>query len=186
MNYIDYIIIILVIISAIKGATKGLIYELASLVALVAGLWGAIKFSHATKTYLVERLGFDNSYINIIAFAITFIIIIVVVHLIAKAVEKALESIALGGANRILGFVFATFKSIFILGIIVILIEKLDESLPFIPEDDVQSSKLYQPIRTVTVSTFPLIQGLFDKSNEDDDDDVESREKKDAKQDSTI
>ena len=166
MNYIDYIIIIMVVIAAIKGATKGLIYELASLIALVGGIWGAIKFSHATKTYLVERLNFDNSYINIISFVITFVIIIVLVHLIAKAIEKALESISLGAINRILGFVFAIFKTVFILGIIVILIEKIDESLPFIPEDDVQQSKLYDPIRTVTVSTFPLIQGLFDKTKE--------------------
>ncbi|MFA9388235.1 MAG: CvpA family protein [Prolixibacteraceae bacterium] len=162
MNYIDYIIVILVVISAIKGATKGLIYELASLLALIGGLWGAIKFSHATKTFLIERLDFNNNYIHIIAFVITFVIIIVLVHLIAKAIEKALESVSLGVANRILGFVFAGFKTLFILGILMILVEKIDESLPFIPENDVQESKFYQPIRAITVSTFPLVQGLFE------------------------
>lgn len=189
MNYIDYIIIILVVVAAIKGATKGLIYELASLIALVGGIWGAIKFSHATKTYLVERLDFNNSYINIISFVITFVIIIILVHLIAKAIEKALESISLGVINRILGFVFAIFKTVFILGVVVILIEKIDESLPFIPEEDVQQSKLYDPLRTVAVSTFPLIQDLFDKAKDkyEKDEDFDSPDNsKHEKQRSTI
>ena len=187
MNYIDYIIIILVIISAVKGATKGFIYELASLVALVGGIWGAIKFSYATKTYLVERLGMTNSHINIIAFVITFVIIIILVHLLAKAIEKALKSVSLGAANRILGFVFSAFKAVFILGILVILIEKIDESLPFIPEEDVQESALYNPIRTVTVSTFPLIQRLFDNTKDKfDDDSDDSNDSKNEEQGSTI
>lgn len=170
MNYIDFIIIILVLASAIKGATKGLIYELASLIALIGGVWGAIKFSHATQTFLVERMDFTNNYIGIISFVITFVIIIIIVHLLAKAVEKALESVALGAANRILGFVFSAFKAMFILGILVILIEKIDETLPFVPKDDVQESKLYNPLRSIAMTTFPFVQGLFEDHEQEKDD----------------
>lgn len=180
MNYIDYIIIILLVISAVHGAVKGLVYEVASLVALIGGVWGAIKFSHATETFLVQRLNFTNPHIDIIAFVITFIIIIVVVHLIGKAVEKALETAALGTVNRILGLVFGVFKTLFILGVLVIVIEKLDESFPTIPENHIQESKFYNPLRNVAIQTFPFVQGIYHdiKGNPDDEKDTDDSDKK--------
>jgi membrane protein required for colicin V production len=45
MNYIDIIIGIVLIVSAISGFRKGLIVEVASLAALILGIWGAIHFS---------------------------------------------------------------------------------------------------------------------------------------------
>jgi len=176
MNYIDYIIIILLVIAAVKGATKGFIYEVASLIALIGGVWGAIKFSHATETFLEKRLDFTSNYINIIAFVITFIIIIVLVHLLAKAIEKELESVSLGTANRILGLIFASLKMAFILGIIVILIEKIDEHLPFVPEKDVQTSKLYDPLRIMTVNAFPFLEGFYQNLKSDSKEREKSQE----------
>ncbi|MDA3929692.1 MAG: CvpA family protein [Prolixibacteraceae bacterium] len=176
MNYIDYIIIIVLVIAAVKGATKGFVYEVASLVALIGGVWGAIKFSGATETYLTQRLDFTSQHIDVIAFIITFLIIIVLVHLVGKAVEKALKSVALGPANRILGLVFSVFKTAFILGIIVVLIDKIDESLPIVPEDHIQESKFYDPLRVMAVNTFPFIQGFYDdikdKTDEIKDSDI--------------
>ena len=179
MNYIDYIIIILLVLAAVRGATKGLIYEIASLIALIGGVWGAIKFSGATETFLTERLNFTSRYIDIIAFIITFILIIILVHFIGKAVEKAIESISLGAINRILGLIFSVLKTAFILGIIVVLIEKINESLPFVPEDDVMESKLYKPLRGVAVNTFPFIQHFYEdikKENQPNNDQNQEEE----------
>jgi membrane protein required for colicin V production len=171
MNYIDIIIILILIGSAIGGAQKGFIYEVASLIALIGGVWGAIRFSHATETFLVQRMDIQNNYINIIAFVITFIIIIVLVHLLAKAVEKAFETFSLGGVNRILGLVFSVFKSLFILGILVIIIDKIDETLPFIPEKAVQESRFYKPLSLMTIKTFPFIQGLMEDLKDEEPED---------------
>lgn len=186
MNYIDYIIIILLVISAVKGASKGFIYELASLIALVAGVWGAIKFSGATETFLVERLNFTSQHIDVIAFIITFVLIIVLVHFIGKAVEKAVESISLGAINRILGLVFSVLKTAFILGIIVVLIEKLDEALPFVPEEDIAESRFYDPLRGVAINTFPFIQEFYKDIKGDDNEKDSDEESTDEEQDSKI
>jgi membrane protein required for colicin V production len=162
MNYIDIIIIVLVIISAVKGATKGLIYEVASLIALIAGVWGAIKFSGATETFLVNRLNFTNQYINIIAFVITLLLIIILVHFIGKAVEKIVETISLGVINRVLGLVFSVAKTAFILGIVIVVLEKISENVDFMPKEAIQESTLYEPLRNVTVSTFPFLVNLYE------------------------
>ena len=45
MNYLDIIIIIPLIWGAYKGFRKGFIIEIASLIALILGIWGGINFS---------------------------------------------------------------------------------------------------------------------------------------------
>lgn len=166
MNYIDVIIIVLLIISAISGAVKGFVYEVTSLIALIAGVWGAIEFSGATERFLSEKLNFNNDFTHIIAFVVTFILIIILVHFIGKAVEKAVETIKLSLINRILGFGFALIKSAFILGIVLVLLQKLDENYPFLPEKAVQESSLYAPLQNIVVSTFPFIYNFFEEVKE--------------------
>jgi len=168
MNYIDIIIVILLILSAIGGLTKGFIYEFASLFGLIAGVWGAIKFSGATRNFLEYRLDINSNHIQIIAFILTFVIITIIVHIVAKAIEKAMETVSLGVVNRIFGCIFAVFKSAFFLGVIFLLIQRIDESVPFIPENDIQESRLYDPLRNVAVYSFPFLKGIYDDIKDTD------------------
>lgn len=175
MNYIDLIILILLVVAAVKGATKGFVYEIASLAALIVGVWGAVKFSGATETYLVNRLNFTNQHIDTIAFVITLLIIIVLVHFLGKAIEKIIETISLGVINHVLGLVFSVAKTAFILGVVILLLEKIDDKISFIPKDKVQESVFYTPLQNITVSAFPFMIELYenikektDKTNEED------------------
>jgi len=168
MNYIDLIIVILLIFSAIGGLTKGFIYEFASLFGFIAGVWGAIKFSGATRDFLQYRLNFDNSYVQIIAFVITFFLITILVHFVAKAIEKALETVNLGVVNRIFGGIFAVFKSVFVLGVFFILIQRIDEVVPAIPDKDIQESRFFEPFRNVAVYSFPFMKGIYDDFKDTD------------------
>ncbi len=162
MNYIDLIIIILLVASAIGGLTKGLIYEVASLIALVAGVWGAIKFSGAIEGFIVRQFNVTYEHLNIIAFFITFILISILVHFLAKAIEHAFESVSMGPVNRILGMIFATIKSAFVIGIILLFIEGIDKVVPVVPEKKIQEAKLYTPLRNLSINTLPFLKGLFE------------------------
>jgi membrane protein required for colicin V production len=168
MNYIDVIIILLLIFSAIGGLTKGFIYEFSSLFGLIVGVWGAIKFSGATRDFLEHQLNFHNNYVQVVAFVITFVIIIIIVHIVAKAIEKAVETVNIGVLNRILGGIFAVFKSAFILGVIFIFIQRLDELIPAIPDKDIQESRLYNPMRNVAVYSFPFLKGIYEDFKDTD------------------
>ena len=54
-NYIDLILGGILVYGAIKGLMKGLIVEIAGLMALVIGVWGAIHFSDVVGDYLVQK-----------------------------------------------------------------------------------------------------------------------------------
>jgi membrane protein required for colicin V production len=162
MNYIDIIIIIMMVVSAISGAVKGLIYEVTSLVALFAGIWGAIEFSGATESFMNNKLNSNNGFMHIIAFVITFVLIIVLVHFVGKAVESAAKTIKLSVINRIMGLFFAIVKSAFILGIIVLVIESVDDNLRFVPKKDVQESSLSKPLKGLAINTLPFVNHFFE------------------------
>ena len=64
MNYIDIVLSILLVLSAISGFKKGLVVELASLAALVLGIWGAFEFSYITSEFLVENLNWKWDHLT--------------------------------------------------------------------------------------------------------------------------
>jgi len=73
MNYIDLVLGIIIILAAIQGFRKGFIVELASLAALVLGIWGAIKFSDWTAGFITETFGYTSKYLVAISFLVTFL-----------------------------------------------------------------------------------------------------------------
>ena len=74
MNVIDIVLGALILFGIIRGLFKGFFVEVASLLALVLGIWGAIHFSYFAAEFLISRTEWDEKTINIVAFAITFII----------------------------------------------------------------------------------------------------------------
>ena len=72
MSFLDIIIGILLVWGLYKGLKNGLFVELASLIALIAGIYGAIHFSYITGDYLAEQFDWSDQYLKIAAFLITF------------------------------------------------------------------------------------------------------------------
>ncbi|HNZ71415.1 MAG TPA: CvpA family protein [Prolixibacteraceae bacterium] len=180
MNYIDYIVIILLLFSFLGGLKNGFIYELASLVGLVAGVWGAIKFSGATRDFLEFRLNFTGDWVQILAFGLTFAAIAILVHIIAKAIEHALEMVNMGALNRIFGGLLALFKSAFFFGLFFMFIDTIDEMLPVFPEKKIKEAKMYEPMRDVAIFSFPFFKGVYEDFKGPD----RNKEKKNAEPDS--
>lgn len=178
MNFIDLIIVVLLLWSAYRGFVKGFVLQLATLAALLLGILGAIKFSDLTAQWLSKNVAIASTYLNVIAFAITFILIVIAVHLLARVIEKLIQAIALGFINRILGVVFGIIKTAFILSILLVLLNKADEKYRFLPEKKMQESLLYHPLSDFAPMIFPYLQ--FDEWKEELEQPDQVQEKGDA------
>jgi membrane protein required for colicin V production len=164
MNWIDLIIVILIILSVISGFSNGLVKEVASLAGLILGIWGAIKFSSFTAMKLNEWFDMSGQYIGIIAFVITFCAIVIIIHFIGVLADKVVDAVSLGFLNRLLGMVFGAIKNILILSVIFSVLNAIDARRHFLPES-VGESKFYQPISDIVPSIFPVIgEGTFKQS----------------------
>lgn len=159
MNYIDIILGILLLLAAINGFSKGLISEVASIAALILGIWGAIKFSYITTDFLIENFNMHSEHMNIISFVITFVVIVILVHIIGSTVSKLAETVLLGFANKLAGLVFGVLKSALILSIILVIFDKIDKDVHIISREAKENSRMYEPIRSFAPSIFPFIEG---------------------------
>ncbi|MCF6358676.1 MAG: CvpA family protein [Draconibacterium sp.] len=169
MNYIDIVLGILLILAAISGFRKGLIVELASLAALILGIWGAIEFSYITSEFLVEHFDWKWDHLNTVSFIITFIVIVILVNIVAKTVTKLVETIMLGFVNKLAGLVFGLLKGAIILSIVLVVFDKINEDIEIMSDDTKAESRIYEPLKNFAPSIFPFIDFWKDKNKSEKD-----------------
>ena len=157
MNIFDIIIAVLLLFGFVRGIIKGLFVEVASLVALIAGVYGAINFSYFASDFLKDYVSWDPEYISLASFAITFVIIIVIIALLGKLLTKIADFAALGIMNKILGGIFGALKIGLILSVVFIFFGKMNDTIPFIKKETLDESILYSPVRKIAPTIFPSI-----------------------------
>lgn len=173
MSIIDIILAALLLFGFIRGLFKGLFVEIASLLALVLGIYGAIHFSYFAADLLESKVDWNEKTINIVAFAITFVIIVLVISLAGKALTKLADFAALGILNKLLGGVFGALKIGLILSVLLIVFNKLNNALPFMEEDDLEESVLYEPVKSLAPMLFPnIIKSELDDEEETTENDI--------------
>ena len=156
-NYIDGFVLIALAFSFYKGFSKGFVIVLASFVALILGVIGAIYFSDVVAEMLKSKTEINEEYISITAFSITFMGIIFGVHLIAKIVNQAVKMVALGPLNKIMGGVFSMLKTIILLSVTFYIFDFLNTQITIVNKKTLDESIAYNGIRNITDEVIPLI-----------------------------
>lgn len=178
MNFLDILIIIPAVWFAYKGFSKGLVFEVASIIALILGTWVAINFSNMLGDYI----NIEGPYVDIIFFIITFAAVLFVVYIIAKAIEKAVSITISETANKLLGALFGAFKIAFILSVIFKFILSFDHHEMFIKADVKENSKLLPIIQPIAPAVLPAFRNAIDsihpKSNQDNEEENQATEMK--------
>lgn len=158
MNSIDIVLGIILIYAFYRGIRKGLFATLASLIGLIAGVYGAIHFSHFAANLFSKTLQWSPEIINLTAFGVTFLIILIVVNLAGKILTKIADFAALGLVNKLLGGVFNTLKLGFICSVVFMFINASTSiSGLIIPSQKKESSLLYQPVAAIGPLLLPNI-----------------------------
>ncbi|MGS2763505.1 CvpA family protein [Sinomicrobium sp. M5D2P9] len=154
MNYIDIVIGLLIVFGIIRGLYKGLFVEIASLVALILGIYCAIHFSYEVGDYMARHVDWEERYVNLAAFILVFCAVIIVVSLAGKLLTKIADFAALGLLNRILGGLFGGLKVIVILGALLVFFEATDNAISFVDAEKKRTSILYNPVKKIGEALF--------------------------------
>jgi len=134
---------------------KGFFVELASLVSLIAGVYGAIHFSYFAGNFLKDKVEWEERSISIIAFAITFVSIVIVISLLGKLFTKVADFASLGILNKLLGGAFGALKLGLIVSVLLIVFDKLNSTIPFVNKENTEDSILYEPVKNLAPMIFP-------------------------------
>lgn len=157
MNFLDIVLGILLIWGFINGLKNGLFVEIASLAALIAGIFGAIHFAYMAGEYLSKKVDWSESYINLAAFIITFIVIVLVVNLLGMFLTKIANFAMLGILNKIAGAIFGALKVAVILGALLVFFERSNAALDLEERTTVRESALYEPIKEIGAFVFNAV-----------------------------
>lgn len=157
MSFIDIVLGLLLLYGLFKGVQNGLLVELASIVALVAGLYGAIHFSYIVGNYMASHWDWNERTMSLLSFIITFFIIVIVVVMAGKLLTKIAEFAMLGLLNKIAGGLFGILKVAIILGALLIFMESVNKNLRLINADTKSESVLYDPIRNIGDLVFSAV-----------------------------
>ncbi len=157
LNYLDLILGIPLIYGFVKGLRRGLVFEVASVIALILGIWGAVKFSGFTSAWLSEHLGWNFEALNIVALILTFAVIVMAVHFVAKFIDKMVDMVAMDFINKSLGGIFGLLKIALILSVLVFFVNLLEVNLGIIPDEVREGSVVYNTLTAITDALFSLI-----------------------------
>ena len=118
-------------------------------------MYGAVHFSNYAAEFLSDRFEWGEKTINIIAFAITFVAIVFAISLAGKALTKLADFAALGILNKLLGGLFGGLKTALILSILLLIFNTLNKTIPFVSDEEIDTSVLYKPVKSLAPMIFP-------------------------------
>lgn len=157
MNFLDIGIGILLVVGLVRGIKNGFFIEVASLIALIVGIYGAIHFSYIAGEYLAQYIDWKERTITIVAFVLTLLIIVFLIHLIGRFLTALVDFVLLGFLNKIAGGVFGVVQLAVILGTLLVFFERFVPSLTFINEATKQESFFYEPLQETGNLVFTYI-----------------------------
>lgn len=126
--------------------------------ALFLGLYAGIHFSDYLAQKLLPVENQHESYVPVVAFAITFLAVGAMVYFGGKAFEKVIKVVQLSFLNKALGALFGILKMFFFVGAGILILESMDMKSDMIDEETKDGSLLYNPAKKVITGTIPAFK----------------------------
>jgi membrane protein required for colicin V production len=157
MNIFDIILALPLLWMTYRGFTKGFIIGIVSLIAFILGLYLSIRFSASLATIFIAQFHATSPYIRLISFIAIFLAVIILLFFLGKMLEKAVDLMALGFLNKILGALLGFAKAVVLVSLLLFLVSIIDPRQRIITEKMKQESFLFKPLEKV----FPALLALL-------------------------
>ena len=128
-----------------KGYKRGIIFEVASLVGIIAGCYAAIHFSKL----VADLLPIEGEATFLIAFLITFLGVVILSKFFGKCIEGVLKLVHVGILNQLLGATLGLAKAVCILSILLNFVILIDHDQKMITQTTKTESIFYSPVNKV-------------------------------------
>ena len=115
MNLCDIIILAVLIFFALKGLTRGLVNEAASLTGLVLGGWLAYHYYPALSAPIRTALHLPAHVSSFLAFVLLLLVTGIVAHIAGNVITAALKMVMLGSLNRLGGILIGSIEGALLL-----------------------------------------------------------------------
>lgn len=152
MSLLDIIVLLVLVLTVVRGLMRGMIETLFSLVAWVLafmlGKWGALLVAPLLP------IGVENPAIRYFAgFAVIFLVVLIGVLLLGHALASLVKAVGLGSADKVLGGVLGLTK-----GLLILVGLTLAAGLTSLPRTDFwKQAALSGSLQRMAVLSLPLV-----------------------------
>jgi len=128
MNWLDWVLLAIIILTAVVGLVRGFVRQAIGLVAVVCGLVLAV-------VYYEQLAGVFNTFVhnpllsNFLGFLLIFGVVLAAGAILGYLLTKAMKG-PLAFANRFFGFLFGLVKAVLICGILVFALVSFEVAKP--------------------------------------------------------
>jgi membrane protein required for colicin V production len=124
MNWIDYLLIALIVFSSVAGALRGLLREVIALVTWVAAVWIAWHYAAVLEPHLGGALA-NDSVRAWAARTIIFLAVVLIGTCIGAIVGRLVRLSIFSGTDRFFGGIFGFLRGLVMIGLFVMLCHAL-------------------------------------------------------------
>ena len=149
---LDLIVLLVLILTAVRGLMRGMVDTLFSLAAWVLafmlGKWGALLVAPLLP------IGIENPAIRYFAgFAVVFLLVLIGVLLLGHALASLVKAVGLGGADKVLGGALGLAK-----GLVILIGLTLAAGLTSLPRTDFwKQARLSGSLQAMAQLSLPLL-----------------------------
>lgn len=152
MNWLDWVLLVLLAFAAVQGFLHGFVRELASLVAWVAGIWAGIHLNDRVAALLSLDPGQEA-----VTFLVTFLLVLVAVNLLGRLLTTAIDVAQLSLPNKVAGLAFALVRKAFVLSVLLNILFAKEQASWTLDTKTREGSVLYAPVRAFAPLLVPAL-----------------------------
>ncbi len=158
MAILDIILLLCFVPAIVSGLTKGFVKQVVDFIAILAAAWAAFHFSTILGSWLSQYLSIDPTILNVISFVAIILVAALLLKLVGDLITQALKVLSLGFLNRLLGLVFSVLKVALVLGLLILLVETLDQSMGFLKPGVTDNAVVYNALKDAAGRIFPILR----------------------------
>lgn len=165
MNYIDFVIVLVVLVGTLYGLIKGIFRQLGSLGGFVAGVLVSRLFGGSFASLLQQMFDLPVGVSRVVAYSLLFLLVYLVCLQLMRLIHHFSHQVALGWLDRLGGALFGAVKYLVILSILLNLVHAVDHKVRLLPAREVSTSHLYGYTLRVAPALLAIAQEQFSAAN---------------------
>ncbi|HAT40071.1 MAG TPA: colicin V production protein [Polynucleobacter sp.] len=140
LTSVDYFTLVVLLVSAFVGISRGLLKEVLALASWFAAAWVAYHYSNYLSTEWLSTFHLDELLSLGVSFIILFVLTLIVCGLFGGVVQKIILSVGLSLTDRFLGLIFGVMRG----GLVVVVVATLAALTP-IPQSMAWKNAITRP-----------------------------------------
>lgn len=144
LNTLDTLLLVPLFYGAYNGYKKGILSQLANLLALsILFVFGSF-IVEIVKTFLIDNNIVEKSWNSLVGYTVAAFLIFFSMRILAKFLRKIIKSVGLGFFERLGGAFFGFMKVFLIFIISYFIFEPINNKLEIIPTETLKSSTIVE------------------------------------------